>query len=342
MCHNQNMQPAPIPSNEEERLKALHKLNILDTPTEERFDRITRLTARFFQVPISTVTLVDSNREWFKSCYGLDKKEGDRAISFCGHAMLAPDVFIIPDATKDPRFADNPMVIGEPHIRFYAGVALSSADGHRVGTFCIKDHKPRTLTQEEVADLKALAAWAELEMNSHELSTALEVREKTEQQLQLQETILKNLSEGVYLIRVKDNKIIYVNSRFEEMFGYQPGELINKDVSIVNAPNGETGKEVANKIIEVLKKQKEWHGEIKNLKKDGTPFWCSASVSTFEHPEYGMVWISVHTDITERKKAEKEKISYMEGIEKLNKLMIGRELKMVEMKKQIQELQKNE
>lgn len=174
------MQPAPIPANEEERLKALYKLKILNTPPEERYDRITRIAAHLFAVPISTVTLIDSNREWFKSCYGLENGEGDRAISFCGHAMLADDVFIIPDATKDPRFADNPMVTGEPFIRFYAGVALSSADGHRIGTFCIKDHKPRSLNSEEIVDLKALAAWAELEINSHELSMALEARKKAE------------------------------------------------------------------------------------------------------------------------------------------------------------------
>src|SRR3990172_9125872 len=155
------MLTAPIPANEEQRLDALRSLNVLDSPPEERFDRITRVATYIFKVPISTVTLVDSDREWFKSCQGLPAKEGERAISFCGHAMLAPDIFIIPDAKVDPRFSDNPMVVGSPFIRFYAGVPLSSAEGFRIGTFCIKDHVARELKNEEIKVLKALASWAE-------------------------------------------------------------------------------------------------------------------------------------------------------------------------------------
>lgn len=128
------------------------------------------------------MTLVDSNREWFKSCYGLDNGEGERAMSFCGHAMLADGIFIIQDTKADPRFADNPMVLNAPFIRFYAGVATFSADGYRIGTFCIKDTKPRNLTEEQIADLKALAAWAELELNTHELSRALESQKKAEEE----------------------------------------------------------------------------------------------------------------------------------------------------------------
>lgn len=329
------MQPAPIPANENERLASLKKLKILDTPTEERFDRITRISAHLFNIPISTITLVDSNREWFKSCYGLDKREGDRAISFCGHAMLANDIFIIPDTKKDPRFADNPMVVGAPFIRFYAGVALTSADGYKIGTFCIKGHKPRTFTKSEIVDLKSLASWAEQEINARELKNALETIKDSKKKLELQEVILTNLSEGVYLIQENTGKIVYANKRFEEMFGYGPGELVGKNVASINAPNGHTSEEVAGKIMGALRKKKEWKGEVKNLKKDGTPFWSYASVSTFDHPQFGTVWISVHTDITERKKIEAEGSAYIKRIEELNKFMVGRELKMVELKKEL-------
>jgi GAF domain-containing protein len=187
--------PAPIPADEEDRLKALQSLNILDTMPEERFDRITKLATVLFNTPISTVTLVDSRREWYKSCQGLPVKEGERAISFCGYTVLEDTPLIIPNAKADPRFAGNPMVINPPFIRFYAGVPLKSADGKRVGAFCIKDHNPREFPPEKIDLLTSLAAWAELELNAHELSLALIARRQAEGKIiELNET-LGNLSQ---------------------------------------------------------------------------------------------------------------------------------------------------
>src|SRR3989338_4320581 len=180
------MQPAPIPENEKERLISLHKLGLLDTKPEERFDRITRTATKIFDVPISTLTLVDSKREWFKSVCGIDQKEGDRAISFCGHALLANEVFVIPDTAKDKRFSDNPMVIGKPYIRFYAGVPIMNADGERIGVFCIKDIKSRKFSKDNEEMLKNLAAWAELEINSRNLSLALREERKIQSELKVQ------------------------------------------------------------------------------------------------------------------------------------------------------------
>lgn len=174
---------APVPKDEKERLASLYKLNILDTPPEARFDAITKLAVSLFKVPISTITLVDSKREWFKSCQGLINREGKRAISFCGHAMLSDNFFIIPDAKKDSRFAKNPMVAGKPYIRFYAAVPLKSADGKRIGAFCIKDYRPRKFDHKKREMLKYLASWAEIEINAHELSLALSAREKAEENL---------------------------------------------------------------------------------------------------------------------------------------------------------------
>lgn len=183
-------QPAPIPQDEEERLGALARLNILDTPPEERFDRITKIATILFNVPISTVTLVDSRREWFKSCQGLIAKEGERAISFCGHVVLNDEPLIIPDAKADPRFAGNPMVTGSPFIRFYAGIPLKSADGKRIGAFCIKDRIPHEFGLEKIELLKSLSNWAELELNFHELSLAMEARRKAEEKIiELNETL---------------------------------------------------------------------------------------------------------------------------------------------------------
>jgi len=160
------MQKAPIPNDEDKRLEAVHRLAILDTKPEERFDAITMEAVKRLNVPISMVTILDSKREWFKSCTGLDEKEGERAVSFCGHALMAQNMFVIEDTYKDPRFADNPMVIGPPFIRFYAGFALFDHKTHQpVGVFCVKDTKPRTLSIQEMGIIFELADRAEKELN---------------------------------------------------------------------------------------------------------------------------------------------------------------------------------
>ena len=160
------MQKALTPANEAERLKALERLGILDTKAEERFDSITREACAKLQVPISIISLIDKNREWYKSCQGLNVKEGPRDISFCGHAMLSKMIFIVEDALKDYRFADNPMVINPPYIRFYAGVALLEAQTRLpIGVLCVKDVKPRQMSIEEINTLIDLGKKAEAELN---------------------------------------------------------------------------------------------------------------------------------------------------------------------------------
>lgn len=160
------MQTAPIPEDEKERLEAVHRMAILDTKPEERFDRLTREATEKLKVPISTIAILDSNREWFKSCTGLDQKESDRAISFCGHALLTKELFIVEDTLEDNRFKDNPMVTGFPFIRFYAGQALLDYNtGKSIGVFCIKDTKPRKLSVDEVGLILDFANMAEIELN---------------------------------------------------------------------------------------------------------------------------------------------------------------------------------
>ncbi len=165
------MKTPDFPANEASRLKTLQSLNVLDTEAEERFDRITRMSKRLFGVPIALVSLVDENRQWFKSCVGLGVSETPRDISFCGHAILGDDIFIIPDAASDERFADNPLVVDEPHIRFYAGCPLSSSNGDKMGTLCIIDRKPRTLTEDDLDTLKDLAMMVERELEAVQLAT---------------------------------------------------------------------------------------------------------------------------------------------------------------------------
>ena len=156
--------------DEKVRLETLWSLDVLDTQAEERFDRLTRIARRMFGVPIALVSLVDENRQWFKSRMGLAASETPREISFCGHAILGGNVFIIPDACADERFADNPLVLGEPNIRFYAGCPLA-VNGHRLGTLCLIDQVPRNFDVDDIAALKDLASMAERELEAVHLAT---------------------------------------------------------------------------------------------------------------------------------------------------------------------------
>jgi diguanylate cyclase len=159
------MQTPPIPDNERQRLSSLRALHILDTPPEERFDCITRLAKEFFGVPIALITLVEEKRQWFKSVIGLAVRETAREVSFCAHAMLTRELFIIPDALADERFADNPDVTGGPRIRFYAGCPLYTLDGSALGTLCIIDRQPRELSISDQQVLRALGTWVETKIN---------------------------------------------------------------------------------------------------------------------------------------------------------------------------------
>jgi diguanylate cyclase (GGDEF)-like protein len=158
------MQAPQIPIDERKRLRELTTLCILDTLPEERFDRITRLAARAFSVPIALVSLVDRERQWFKSKQGLEASATGRNISFCGHAILQEGALVVEDALQDVRFADNPLVVGEPHIRFYAGHPIHGPNGSRIGTLCVIDRQPREFTDEDRTVLADLAGMVDREL----------------------------------------------------------------------------------------------------------------------------------------------------------------------------------
>ena len=149
--------------DEERRLAALHALGILDTPAEERFDRITRLAASVFKVPMALVSLMDRKRQWFKSTHGLNVAETSRETSFCSHAVSLREVLVVPDTFQDDRFSDNPLVTQVPRIRFYAGCPIF-VEGNCVGTVCVLDNRPRQFDAEAVNLLRDLAALAEVEL----------------------------------------------------------------------------------------------------------------------------------------------------------------------------------
>ncbi len=196
------MQSPATPQNEVRRLQRLLSLDILDTLPEERFDRLTRIAQHLFGVPIALVSLVDAERQWFKSSQGLDASETPRDISFCGHAILDSELFVVPDASQDARFSDNPLVAGDPNIRFYAGAPLSSPDGFRVGTLCVISMQPREFTTVERQILSDLAGLVEQELFYSELSRA---RQAAVEANQAKSLFLANMS---HEIRTPLNAII--------------------------------------------------------------------------------------------------------------------------------------
>ena len=159
------------PADEATRINTLRALNLLDSAPEERFDRLTRLAKRLFGVPIALVSLIDADRQWFKSRAGLEVSETSREISFCGHTILDDDVLIVPDALRDERFHDNPLVTREPNIRFYVGYPLTVPNGSTLGTLCLIDRQVRTFTPEDLQLLRDLGSMVEQELAAIQLAT---------------------------------------------------------------------------------------------------------------------------------------------------------------------------
>jgi GAF domain-containing protein len=179
---------SPAKNNEARRLKVLWQYDVLDTVPEEVFDDLTELAARICEAPIALISLVDEDRQWFKSKVGVTINETSRDISFCAHAVKQQELFIIPDATKDLRFANNPLVTSDPKIRFYAGAPLITPDGHALGTLCVIDKVPRQLRPDQQQALRVLArhVMTQLELRRHakELAAAHEAREDTNEELE--------------------------------------------------------------------------------------------------------------------------------------------------------------
>ncbi|MBT6095380.1 MAG: sensor domain-containing diguanylate cyclase [Rhodospirillaceae bacterium] len=164
------MLPAPIPENDDERLASLESMNLLSTPREADIDRITRTAQFALGTEIALVSLVDKDRQWFKSRCGLDATETPRDISFCGHAIHGDDVFVVKDATKDERFHDNPLVTGDPHVRFYAGHPLKNSEGHCIGSFCVISPDAREFSDEQCQTLQDLGRMVEIVLDNRKLS----------------------------------------------------------------------------------------------------------------------------------------------------------------------------
>jgi len=236
-----NMATYPIPPDEAERLHLLHALRILDTPSEEVFDRITRLVARILDVPIALVSLVDTDRQWFKSRIGIDVNETPRELAFCAHAIAQTSPLIVTDTTQDSRFMSNALVTGDPNIRFYAGVPLRSIGGLSIGTLCAIDSKPRQLNPGEVSILVDLAALVSKEMQMREAMLLSHAR--SEQAIQAMEdvearfrTIFERAGVGIAMV-APDGGWLRVNDALCQIVGYSQDELINLTFQDITHPD---------------------------------------------------------------------------------------------------------
>jgi len=313
---------ASVPQNEKARLEALYEYQILDTLPEQAYDDITRLASTICGTPIALVSLVDRERQWFKSNVGLAVNETSRECSFCAHAIHHPELFLIPDATADARFADNPLVTAEPHIRFYGGAPLITHDGLELGTLCVIDVKPRRLTSEQEHALEALSrqvmAQLELRRKVQQLESAIESKEEIAAELRLQKSILEAQSEASpdgILVLSQDERILSFNQRFLQLWGLSPemmGQQLNETVLAA----------IVNKLVEPqrwldkiadLRVQQESESRDEMMLLDGRIFdWYSAPIKNSQGALHGRVWFT--RDITERKEIERIKTEFISTV----------------------------
>lgn len=305
---------APLPPDETARLDALRRYAILDTPAEPAYDRITRLMSRIFQVPIAIVTLVDADRQWFKSCIGLDIKETGRDVAFCAYVILDNEVMVVPDAREDERFRENPLVTGPPHIRFYAGAPLITKDGFKLGSVCIIDTIPRKFSVTDTATLAEFAAIVtdemELRLATARLSAEITERRRTEESLRLHGAALEQATEAVLItdanLDFPGPTVVFVNPAFTRMTGYAPQQIIGRTPRILQGPK--TNRKVINRLRRNLRAGKDFFGETVNYRADGTEFNIEWRVAPLRNAASEIThFLAIQRDITEHKTAELEK-----------------------------------
>ena len=310
------LQP-PLPGNETERLASLHALGILDSAPEMQFDQLTAFAARLFEVPIVLVSLVDADRQWFKSCVGLDATQTGRDISFSGHAILGVAVFEVPDAAADERFADNPLVTGAPHIRFYAGQPLILANGQAVGTLCLIDRQPRRLSE---AQRGLLADLAPMVVSELERAAAVEQRQCLQRSDAERQSALDDLEAANRRMRVIFNgvkagivtidpggTVEEVNAAAVRLFGYPAEAMVGQNVAMLmpepfrSEHDGYLAAYQASGIRHIIGQSR----EVRGRHHDGTTVPLELSVVETSGTD-GQRFIGVMRDLTEVRRLQSD------------------------------------
>ena len=302
------MPAAHHPPDELERQQLLNALDLLDSEEEEVFDRVTRLVSRLLKVPVALFTLVDGNRQWFKSQVGMDARETPRELAFCAHAILQDQPLVVADATSDARFADNPLVTGAPNIRFYAGVPIRSSGGLAIGTLCAIGDEARVLTADELCIMVDLADVVQKEVQSRErLAVAGRHMLRSEAVLSASEARFRSIfdlaSIGIALVSPAGGWLS-TNAELSRMLGYAPEELQRLTFQQITWP---ADLDLDLGLLQQLRSGQlaQYQLEKRYIRKDGAIIWANLDVSAKYNADGEIEYfISVIKDITAQKEAE--------------------------------------
>jgi PAS domain S-box-containing protein len=301
--------PPPLPPHEAARLAALRSLEILDTASEESFDELTALAASICQTPIALVSLIDEDRQWFKSRVGWTATATPRDVSFCAHTILERDLLIVPDASADERFANSPLVTSDPGIRFYAGAPLVTPEGHALGALCVIDRRPRELTAEQTQALRILShqvvALVQTRRHLAELQQSEEALRAGEQRFR---TFVDHAADAFFLHEEGTARVLDVNRRACESLGYTRDELIGMNAFDFDPDHTPARRE---DLLRQLAAGKTAAFESRHRRKDGTVFPVEVRAREFREGDRRFL-VSLARDITERKRAE-EALRVSEG-----------------------------
>lgn len=299
---------ARLPDNEITRLALLHSLEILDTSSEEVFDRVTRIAARIFDVPVALISLIDRDRQWFKSKVGLSATQTPRDVAFCAHAILRDEVMVVPDAHADATFASNPLVTGAPFVRFYAGAPLTIDDDRAIGTLCVIDHRPREFTAADQSVLNDLAEIVRRELRQRHATLAMRaVQQDDAHALDVSEAqfsaVFQQAAAGMAIIGL-DGRWLQVNRKVLEITGYGEAELLAKRFQDITVET-DLAEDERQVVALLAGKSDSYTMEKRYWRKDGSPVWVQLTVALARARDgKPLHFISVLQDISARRTAE--------------------------------------